>query len=125
MKTAPMTILYVADTEASLRFYTQTLDAPVLHAEPGFAMLALGEGARLGLWCRDSVQPPLTGETPPGASELAVTLPDRARLTALHDRLAAQGVRVLQPCTVMDFGEAFTVADPDGHRLRVYVPRGV
>ena len=35
---------------------------------------------------------------------------------------AAQGARVTQPPAAMGFGRAFTVLDPDGHRLRPYVP---
>jgi hypothetical protein len=29
---------------------------------------------------------------------------------------------VIQPPTQMDFGLTMTAADPDGHRLRVFVP---
>ena len=51
-----------------------------------------------------------------------MALADATALRALHDRLIAQGAAVIQPPTEMGFGLAFTVLDPDGHRLRPYVP---
>ncbi|MCW1404259.1 hypothetical protein OKA06_18840 [Novosphingobium sp. MW5] len=56
---------------------------------------------------------PAADAVTPASSELAVTLPDAAvQLQALHDRLKAEGVTILQPVTQLDFGLNFTAADP-------------
>lgn len=120
MQASPMFILYVTDPGASARFYADALAAPVIYDAPGFAMLALGQGARLGLWRTDEVAP--RASFAPGGAELDMVVADEAALVAAQDRLVAQGVTILQPATRLDFGQAVTVADPDGHRLRLYVP---
>ncbi len=120
MQTTPMFIHYVTETDASTRFYADALGAPVIYQGPDFAMLGLAGGMRLGLWRAGEVTP--AASVTPGAGELCVALPDAAALHALHDRLAGLGVPVLQAPAMMGFGLAFTVADPDGHRLRPYVP---
>ena len=120
MQDSPMFIHYVTDTAASTAFYADALGAPVIYESPAFAMLALNGGMRLGLWLAAEVDP--VASVAPGAGELCIALPDAAALQALHDRLAGQGVQVLQAPALMGFGLAFTVADPDGHRLRPYVP---
>ncbi|MCB1410197.1 MAG: VOC family protein [Rhodobacteraceae bacterium] len=120
MQDSPMMIHYVADPTASTRFYAEALGVPVLYETPNFAMLALGPGMRLGLWRAAEVAPAAGGK--PGVGEVCVALADATALGALHDRLIAQGAAVIQPPTEMGFGLAFTVLDPDGHRLRPYVP---
>lgn len=120
MQATPMFILYVTDPAASARFYADALAAPVLHQSDDFAMLALGQGARLGLWRTDEVAP--RARFAPGGAELDMVVADAAALATTQARLAAQGVSILQPLTALDFGQAVTVADPDGHRLRLYVP---
>ncbi|WP_370206489.1 VOC family protein [Pararhodobacter marinus] len=121
MKSTPMIIHYVTDIAASTAFYADALNAPVLYEADDFTMLKLGDGARLGLWRRSEVQPPV-GDAQPGASELNALAPDLTALTAMHDRLAGQGATILHPVMALPFGQAFMLADPDGHRLRVYVP---
>ena len=116
----PFTILYVSNVRQSAQFYTDRLGLPVLEESPGFAMLALPGGAMLGLWIKGGVAPEPSGG--PGASELAFTMDDVAALQATHDDWAAKGVLILNPPTVMDFGQNFTAVDPDGHRLRMFVP---
>lgn len=120
MSTTVFTILYVANVRASAQFYAERLGLPVIEESPGFAMLALPGGAMLGLWLRGGVAPAPAGG--PGASELALTVADAAALRAVHDSWATAGVTLLQAPEVMDFGLTFTAADPDGHRLRMFVP---
>lgn len=122
MPYTPFTLLYVADPLASAQFYAQLLEQPALEASPGFAMFALGPSAMLGLWKRDAVQP--AANAAPGASELALSVQDIEQVHSLHARWQALGVAVLQPPTAMDFGQTFTVQDPDGHRVRVFTPEG-
>ena len=113
-------ILYVNDVRRSAQFYADHLGLPILEESPGFAMLALPGGAMLGLWIKDGVKPVVTAA--PGGSELALTLPDEATLHARHDGWAKAGVTFLSAPMAMDFGSSFLAVDPDGHRLRLFVP---
>jgi predicted lactoylglutathione lyase len=122
MQDTLFTLLYVADTQASARFYAGLLDQPAIEASPTFAMFSLGHGAMLGLWKRDTVAPAASGS--PGASELAFAVQGRDAVDTRHARWRALGCALLQAPTVMDFGYTFTVQDPDGHRVRVFAPEG-
>ncbi len=115
------TLLYVADPQTSARFYADLLGQPAIEASPTFAMFALGPGAMLGLWKRDTVDPAANGQ--PGAGELAFSVPDREAVDARLARWQSLGCQLLQCPVAMDFGYTFTVQDPDGHRLRVFAPR--
>lgn len=121
MSHPPMIILYVADVAISTDFYATQFALPVGYNTPGFAILTLPGGAQLGLWKQEAVQPAAAGR--PGAAELALPMVDAASLRAQHDRLAALGVQILQAPTELGFGLACTLADPDGHRVRLFVPQ--
>lgn len=118
MLTPHYTILYVADPAASARLYAGLLDAQPLDVMPTFSLFALDGGRMLGLWARDSVQPPADGHG--AAVELAFRLSDAAAVDALHAAWRARGLAILQAPAALDFGYTFTAADPDGHRLRVF-----
>jgi predicted enzyme related to lactoylglutathione lyase len=120
MQDTPFTLLYVADPPASARFYGELLGRAPIEASPTFAMFPLGQGAMLGLWKRDTVEPAAAGA--PGAGELALAVPGRDVVDARHAVWRALGCTVLQAPTTMDFGYTFTVQDPDGHRVRVFAP---
>ena len=122
MQYTPFTLLHVADPLASAQLYAQLLGQPAVDVSPTFAMFALGSGAMLGLWKRDTVQP--AASATPGASELALSVQSRDVVDSLYARWQALGCTVLQPPTAMDFGYTFTVQDADGHRLRVFTPVG-
>lgn len=112
-------ILYVADPEASVSFYTRLLAVEPVEVSPTFALFVLESGLKLGLWQVTSIAPAaqLTG----GGTELAIPLSSREQVDALCMRWWDQGVRILQQPTSIDFGYTFTAADPDDHRLRVFV----
>lgn len=110
-------ILYVDAPERSARFYADLLGRPILESSPTFAMLSLHPGLMLGLWSRHTVAPEAAAAG--GGGELAFTDPD---VDAVHADWRRRGLAILQPPTDMDFGRAFTAADPDGHRLRVFTP---
>lgn len=114
------TILYVSNVRASAQFYADRLGVPVAQESPGFAVLPLPGGAMLGLWVRGGVTPAPTGGV--GATEMAFTVADAGALRAMHADWAGKGVPMLNPPTEMDFGLNFTAVDPDGHRLRMFVP---
>lgn len=121
MPSANHLLLYVADARHSCRFYAELLTLQPVEAQDTFCMFRLPSGVMLGLWGAAGVQP---AATPPGGFELGFAVASRDEVDALHGQWQARGIRMLQPPTAMDFGYTFTACDPDGHRLRVYVPEG-
>jgi catechol 2,3-dioxygenase-like lactoylglutathione lyase family enzyme len=113
-------ILYVENPPASARFYADLLGRPVIDSAPTFAMLPLTDSVMLGLWSRKTVEPAAAGL--PGAGEVAFTVEDVAAVTATYADWKKRGLTILQEPMQMDFGHTFVASDPDGHRLRVFVP---
>lgn len=113
-------LLYVENPLRSASFFSELLQQPVIDQSPGFAMLPLRDGVRLGLWLRSEVEPEAVGE--PGGSELALTVADPDEVDSTHRDWAARGIRIAQSPKSMDFGRTFTALDPDGHRIRVFAP---
>lgn len=113
------TILYVGSVAGSVSFYRNILGTDPVEAHPTFASFRLADGHMLGLWGEAGVEP---APVPTGArSELCFDVADRAALEARFEDWKRLGAEVLQGLSKMDFGETFTVSDPDGHRLRVMV----
>lgn len=113
-------LLYVENPPASVSFYADLLGRPIIDSSPTFAMLPLSDGVMLGLWLRRTVEPAATA--PAGASEVAFTVEDAAAVRATFADWKQRGLPILQEPVQMDFGHTFVAADPDGHRLRVFVP---
>lgn len=116
------TILYVDNPPASAAFYETLLEKPPIESSPTFAMFALDNGTRFGLWSRHTVEPAATAA--PGSIEIAFAVGDRAEVTRIHDAWTQRGLPMLQTPTALDFGYTFVALDPDGHRLRVFTPEG-
>ncbi|MGJ4928547.1 VOC family protein [Bradyrhizobium sp. HKCCYLS2038] len=114
-------ILYVDNPPASAAFYADLLGRPIIDQSPTFAMLPLRDGVMLGLWSRHTVEPAAAGAA--GSSEVAFTVADAGEVERIHDDWKARGLPILQAPTRMDFGTTFVAHDPDGHRLRVFVPQ--
>ncbi|MGJ5149919.1 VOC family protein [Bradyrhizobium sp. HKCCYLR1023] len=114
-------ILYVNNPPRSAAFYADLLGRPAIEQSPTFAMLPLREGVMLGLWSRHTVEPPATGAA--GFGEVAFAVGDAGEVQRLHDDWKARGLSIAQAPTRMDFGTTFVALDPDGHRLRVFVPQ--
>lgn len=115
----PSTLLqYVRDVATSATFYSGILGKAPVEQSPGFALFLLGDGAALGLWQRDDVQPPVTAEA--GAAELAMVVANPDEVQQLHDAWRSLGVQITQAPVTLEFGHTFVGVDPDGHRLRVY-----
>lgn len=123
MSDANNIILYVKDVEASVRFYAGTLELETLHAEPGFALMALPSGLNLGLWKRDAVAPAVTSEV--GGSEIGFQVDDTGTVDEIFGVWSDRGVDIALSPTTLGFGRSFVGRDPDGHRLRVYARPGV
>jgi catechol 2,3-dioxygenase-like lactoylglutathione lyase family enzyme len=113
-------LLYVENPPASAGFYADLLGLPIVDSSPTFAMLPLSGGVMLGLWSRNAVEPAATA--PAGAGEVAFTVEDAAAVAATYADWKRRGLTILQEPVHMDFGHTFVAADPDGHRLRVFVP---
>lgn len=113
-------LLYVDHPEASADFYAKLFDVTPIERSATFALFALSSGLLLGLWSRHSVEP--KADNAPGSSEIALSLESPAAVQALCTQWQANGLRIAQAPTQMDFGFTFVALDPDGHRLRVFAP---
>ena len=113
-------LLYVESPPDSATFYADLLGRAVIDSSPTFAMLPLTDGVMLGLWSRRTVEPAATA--PAGAGEVAFTVENAAAVAATFADWKKRGLTILQEPVQMDFGHTFVAADPDGHRLRVFVP---
>ena len=113
-------LLYVENPPASAGFYADLLGLPIVDSSATFAMLPLSDGVMLGLWSRRTVEPAAIAQA--GAGEVAFTVKDIAAVTTTFADWKKRGLTILQEPVQMDFGHTFVAADPDGHRLRVFVP---
>ncbi len=113
-------LLYVDDAFISARFYADILEIEPVEAQATFALFVLHSGLKLGLWAKSDVLPAVIA--PSGGSELAIALKSEQEFEHLYQNWQARGVVIAQVPTSMDFGLTFVALDPDGHRLRVFVP---
>lgn len=120
MNESPYILLYVDRPEASAAFYQALLDRTPLESSPTFALFALSDGAKLGLWSRHTVEPAASAAG--GGGELAFPVAGDAELERRHAEWLARGWPVAQAPTRMDFGYTWVGLDPDGHRLRFFSP---
>ena len=111
-------LLYVEDPVASAAFYEKLLRKKPVEASPGFAMFELTAPTMLGLWKRADVLPKVTAAT--GTNEIGFHVESNQIVEQFFGSAKDIGAKVLQEPAQMDFGYTFTVADPDGHRLRVF-----
>lgn len=115
-------LLYVSSPLQSAEFYSRLLQLSPIEQSPGFALFALPSGLKLGMWLKTAVVPPLTSLQQVAHTELDFAVTSRADVDAWHDKARQLGVDVLQAPTSLDFGYSLTLADLDGHRLRVFYP---
>jgi predicted DNA-binding transcriptional regulator YafY len=64
----------------------------------------------------------LVGPGEPIAAGEVELSPIRQAIRSEHADWSRRGLKIAQPPTDMDFGRTFVALDPDGHRLRVFVP---
>jgi predicted lactoylglutathione lyase len=72
------------------------------------------------LWSRKTVEPAAVAQA--GGSEVAFTVDTAAAVQAIFTDWKRRGLNIIQQPVQMDFGYTFVATDPDGHRLRVFVP---
>ena len=119
MRSLDYILLAVRDPIKSGALYAKILGTEPVDSSPGFVMFVTGNGSKLGLWLAPEIEPKAK---PAGGMEISFTEPDKAALNAAHEAWKALGLTILQAPTEMDFGFTFTAEDPDGHRLRPFVP---
>lgn len=118
--TPSMTILYVDRPIESAAFYQKLFGLAPVELQETFGLFALPSGLMLGLWQRDGVKPAasFTG----GGCELVIRVENPDEVDQIHEAWSALGADVIQAPAIVDFGRTFAIADPDGHRLRVFNP---
>lgn len=118
----------VRDVEASLAFYTGTLGFSVRRgtAEDGNISLNRGDANLMlegpnPVFYSDAYNAAIAARVgTPSAMALYMEAED---LEALHDRLTADGIAIIDPLADRPWGQAeFTVADLDGNWLTFYMP---
>ena len=117
LSTRPYVLLHVADLDANADLFIELIGREPVERSPTFALFGV-DGLMLGLWKRDGVEPAASGAT--GGSEVAFDLGTDAMVERTFERWQATAVTVLQAPVRLDFGLSFTVATPEGHRLRVF-----
>lgn len=113
-------ILYVADQEASSRFYSGVLGIEPCLEVPGMTEFELPGGARLGLMPEGGIKKLLGDGLPDPASasgiprsEIYLHVEDPARF---HARALGKGARELSPLQPRGWGDIAAYSlDPDGH----------
>jgi predicted enzyme related to lactoylglutathione lyase len=111
-------ILYVDDPQASAQFYGHLLGRTPIESSATFSLFSTDSGLMLGLWARHAVEPGVD-EIGVGG-EVAFSLAGIGLVNGAYQMCRAFNVEVIQKPRQTDFGYAFVVVDPDGHRLRVF-----
>jgi catechol 2,3-dioxygenase-like lactoylglutathione lyase family enzyme len=119
MRTLNYLLLAVADPSRSARLYQDLLGLAPVENSPTFALFVLPNGMKIGLWIKDEIEP---SPKAPGGFEISFTEDSREAVLATHDAWKKAGLTIAQEPTDMDFGFTFVAEDPDGHRLRPFVP---
>ncbi len=108
MKKLNYAIVFVSDMAKAVKFYRDTLGLPLKFESPHWSEFA-NEGSTIALH-------PASAENPAGTCQLGFSL--EGGLDALHEKLAAQGVKVVMAPRDEQFGIRQAVyADPDGFRF--------
>jgi uncharacterized glyoxalase superfamily protein PhnB len=116
---SPSILLYVESPTASAKLYGALLDKAPVESSPNFAMFQLEGGVMFCLWARHDVKPSATAS---GGTELLFAVTSEEAVRAARADFAARGLKIVQEPVQLDFGYTFTALDPDGHRLRVFLP---
>jgi catechol 2,3-dioxygenase-like lactoylglutathione lyase family enzyme len=117
MTTLNYLLLAAANPRRSGELYAKLLGAAPVENSETFVLFVLPSGLKIGLWLADEMEPKV------GAADgvdISFSEPDRAAVNKTYDAWTKLGLAVLQAPVEMDFGFTFTLADPDGHRLRVF-----
>lgn len=121
--TPDLIIFYVDDLSRSLKFYENILRTPPMESFSDYAWFSLSNDLGIALWERKSVKPEV--ERPGTGGELVFPAMDKEEVDAIYANWTRAGAEIIQEPEDRPFGYTFTAADPDGNRLRVYMPAKV
>lgn len=111
-------MLYVANPEASATFYAELFGIQPVEQSPTFVLFILQSGLKLSLWSKHTVQPAPANSG--GGCEFSMRVETQDAVNALYAKWCDLKADILMAPAQLDFGWSFVIADPDGHRLRVY-----
>ncbi len=111
-------MLYVANPEASATFYAELFGIQPVEQSPTFVLFILQSGLKLSLWSKHTVQP--VPAKSGGGCEFSMRVETRDAVNALYEKWRDLKADILMAPVQLEFGWSFVIADPDGHRLRVY-----
>ncbi|MEU6859753.1 VOC family protein [Glycomyces sp. NPDC046736] len=110
-------IVYVADAQASARFYGDLFDLEPVFETPAYISFDLGGGIGFSLWSRSGVD---FTANPVRTSELCIAVSrDSNEVDTLHEEWKTKGVTIVTAPHDDGFGRTFVAADPDGNLIRV------
>lgn len=118
MPTPSYFLVHVTDPVASAAFYGDVLGRAPVEVSPTFVLFVVDGGIKVGLWSKATVVPASGGA--PGALEIGIPFATPAEVDAAHAESVRKGHTVLQAPTDLDFGRSAMIADPDGHRIRLF-----
>ena len=119
MRTLDYLLLAVRSPLDSAKLYTRLFGREPVETSPTFVLYGLDGGLKIGLWFADEIDPKPKAA---GGIEISFSEPSRDAVSATYKEWQQLGLKVIQEPTDMDFGFTFVVEDPDGHRLRPFVP---
>ncbi|MBX8801880.1 drug:proton antiporter [Ochrobactrum sp. MR28] len=111
-------MLYVTNPEASATFYAELFGIQPVEQSPTFVLFILQSGLKLSLWSKRTVQPAPAKSG--GGCEFSMRVETQDAVYALYAKWRDLKADILMAPAQLDFGWSFVIADPDGHRLRVY-----
>lgn len=111
-------MLYVDSPELSAVFYSELLAIRPVEQSSTFVLFILQSGLKLALWSKHTVIPSPTASG--GGFELSMRVNSVSQVNELYEKWRVIAPKILMEPAQLDFGWSFVIADPDGHRLRVY-----
>ena len=118
-------MLFVADVEASSRWYQQLFGLTSGHGGPEFEMLVVGEHQVVLQLHKIDADEHGTRVQPGSTNGLGVLLNfETADVETIHDRAVEMGAAVESPPTYNELAHhtEFVVVDPDGYAIAVHTP---
>lgn len=115
-----MVIIYVDSPAASAIFYANLLNQTPIESSPTFSLFNLESGFMLGLCSKHTVEPATVVSG--GGGEIGFNAANEEELYMIHADWRKRGLVIIQVPTAMPWGLTFVAIDPDGHRLRVFLP---
>lgn len=113
-------VLYVEDIETSKAFYSYVFDCEGHVLSPTFVSFTLNIGINIEL--KQLAQADQISKVTGGGTELSLIVKDSETLHHLFNQWQSKSVEFLQTPTKVVFGLSAVAVDPDGHRIRLFVP---